>query len=181
MQGQTTDEAPTKPLDPKRLTLMCGYPERYCSGVSERVDRLDVGTRWEPNAPDAVLVADDQGTVVLALNAHPEDEDHRAITLVWSGAHSATMGDPNDEAISGHRLYRTGLDAVHWAGVVHGSELIADLEARNRVHPGHDARQYGDLRHYVLPLKECVVEVVATHLTMSRVEGSTKQAVATVL
>jgi hypothetical protein len=133
------------------------------------------------NAPDAVLVADDQGTVVLALNAHPEDEDHRAVTLVWSGTHSATMSDPNDEAISGHRLYRAGLDAVHWG---RGSCTVASsfqTWKRGIVHPGHDARQYGDLRHYVLPLKECVVEVVATHLTMSRVEGSTKQAVATVL
>jgi len=126
-------------------------------------------------------VATDQGTVVLALNAHSADEDHRAVTLVWAGAHSATMSDPNDEAISGHRLYRAGLDEVQWAGVVHGSELIADLEARNRVHPGHDASRYADLRHYVLPLKECVVEVVATQLTISRVEGSTKQAATTLL
>jgi hypothetical protein len=119
--------------------------------------------------------------VVLALNAHSADEDQRALTLAWSGAHSATMSDPNDEAISGHRLYRAGLAEVQWAGVVRGSELIADLEARNRLHPGHDARRYADPRHYVLPLKECVVEVVATHLTVSRVEGSTKEAVATVL
>ena len=81
------------------------------------------------------------------------------------------MKPPNDEDIGGHRLYDVGLSDVLWLGEVSGSELIADLERRGRVLPQHSAERYSDLRHWVAPLKECVVEVVGRSLRVER--GST--------
>ncbi len=130
--------------------------------MAEHVEPLALGVTWEPNVPDAVLVSRDDGTTVLALNANPDDADQRCVVLVWTMARAASMADPNDEAISGHRLYGKGLAEVRWAGVVEGSQLTSELEKQNRAHPQHDPAQFNALAHHVMLLKECTVEVVAT-------------------
>lgn len=148
----------------------------YGDPVPEQVESLDIGVTWEPNAPDAVLLSADVGPSTLALNAHPDDPDDRCVVLTWTGCRYASMAPPNDEAISGHRLWVKGLQGLLWLGVVHDSELIARLELQNRVHPMHRASLFESLTHYVLPLKECVVEVAARDLAVHRVGGTTVEA-----
>ncbi|HEX6420051.1 MAG TPA: hypothetical protein VFZ77_16235 [Acidimicrobiales bacterium] len=121
-----------------------------------------------PNAPAALLTATDDGEARLRLRAHPDDHDQRRLDLVWSGCRLARMEPPNDETISGHRLYEAGLREVLWLGEVDESELIVDLERRSRVHPRHSAALYSGLRHWVVALKECTVEVVACSLRIKR-------------
>jgi hypothetical protein len=52
--------------------------------------------------------------------------------------------------------------------IVEQSKWIRDLERRNRVHPRHDAARYVRLTHFILPLKECTVEVVAEKVSVLR-------------
>lgn len=78
------------------------------------------------------------------------------------------MEPPNDEAIAGHRLYDAGLRQIRWIGEVIGSSLIAEIEHGNRSHPRHDPLRYAQLRHWIVPLKECTVEVVAETLSWHR-------------
>ena len=146
--------------------------------MAEQVVALDLGVTWDPNAPAAILLSDDHGKTVLALNPHHDDPDRRSVALVWSGSHYACMADPNDEAISGHRLAANGLRDVLWAGAVRDSHLIRALEMQNRVHPRHDASRFDSLTHHVVLLKECVVEVVAQSFSIQRSEGTTLHAVA---
>ena len=146
--------------------------------MPERVEALELGVVWEPNAPEAVLLSGDFGATSLALQAHTEDPDRRCVVLEWAGCRFASMGLPNDEAISGHRLWRKGLSEARWAGRVLDSELIAELERQNRIHPSHDPLLFEDLTHFVVPLKECVVEVVASTLAVRRAEGTTAEAAA---
>jgi hypothetical protein len=140
--------------------------------MNESVHSLDLGVTWEPNAPDAVLISDDHGRAILALQPHPGDDDERVVVLVWRRCRASRMEPPNDEAISGHRLYEKGLKDVHWLGEVTDSEWIADLERRNRVHRYHDPGRFDGLRHFVLPLKETTVEVVARSVEASRLVAS---------
>ena len=86
------------------------------------------------------------------------------------------MSDPNDEALAGHRLYDSGLGNVDWVGTVSGSAVTAELERRNRVHARHDPKVFDSLVHYIVPLKECVVEVVASSLQTSRATGAARAA-----
>ena len=144
--------------------------------MSERVEPVDLGVTWDPNAPFARLLADDFGRAVLALNPHESHPDERCVVLVWSGTSSVSMAGPNDEAISGHRLYRAGLSNVLWAGEVYGSTLIRSLEMQNRVHPNHNPANWTGLRHHVVRTKECVVEVVARTVAVHRFGGSTLDA-----
>jgi hypothetical protein len=146
------------------------------AGPDEHVTMLDVGVHWEPGAPEAVLITGDDGAV-LVLNAHTVDADQRCVVLRWKRATAVALEPPNDEAISGHRLYDRGLREVSWAGEVHHSAWIADLERRNRVHPYHDAQRYAGRRHYIFRLKENVAEVISAHpLEVLRLPGSTLQA-----
>lgn len=145
--------------------------------MAEHVEPLDLGVTWEPNAPDATLIARDDRTVALALRAQPDDEDQRCVVLVWSGAGSASMADPNDEAISGHRLFDKGLRQIVWAGVVVDSQLTDQMERQNRVHPWHDESRFALLKHHVVLLKECTVEVLATSVGIERRSASTAQPV----
>jgi hypothetical protein len=149
--------------------------------MAERVVPWDAGCTWEPNAPEAVLAVSDRGRAVLAVNAHPADPDQDCVIFVWSRSRAAIMGSPNDEALSGHRLYSRGLSDLLWAGKVEQSEWIADLERRNRVHPSHDPARFIRLVHFILPLKEDTVEVIAEEVTVVRRPGPTTSAAAALL
>jgi hypothetical protein len=56
--------------------------------MTEHVVALDLGVTWEPNVPAAILLCDDYGKTVLALNPHHEDPDRRSVA--WSGQAAAT-------------------------------------------------------------------------------------------
>ena len=144
--------------------------------MSEHVDALDLGVKWKPNAPSAILLSDDHGITALALDGHPDNPDQRCVVLVWSGTRSACLADPNDEAISRHRLFSHGLNRVMWAGAVRDSVAIRALKVQNRVHPHHDSSHFERLTHYIVLLKECVVEVVAEEISVHRFEGTTLEA-----
>lgn len=142
----------------------------------ERVDAIDVGVVWDPNAPRAVLISDDSGRTALALSPRSDDSDQRAVVLMWSESIYNVMGIPNDEAVSGHRLYGKGLENVPWIGRVSGSQLVEMIEKQNSVHPQHDVRRFEGLVHHVVLTKESVVEVVAGGLTVRRIDGSPHRA-----
>ena len=74
------------------------------------------------------MLSDDSGWTRLAVRPHPDDADQRNVVLVWEGVEFASLSAPNDEAISGDRLWRAGLDDVPWLGLVEDSELIACLK-----------------------------------------------------
>lgn len=118
--------------------------------------------------PDAQLVARDDGTTLLILSAHPDDTDQRRVVLEWGGSRLSRMGVPNDEALSGHRLHGAGLANVLWIGEVTDSHDIVALEGANHVHPRHNASMYATARHWIVPLKECTVEVVAHSIAVKR-------------
>lgn len=150
--------------------------------MAERVVGVGFTIRWDPNAPDAVMISNDLGRTVLAVRAHPDDDtDQRNVTFVWNGVESATLSAPNDEAISGHRLWHNGLSEVLWMGVVEGSALRSDLKRQNSVHPRHDPARFESLEHYIVLLKECVAEVVASSVEVHRLDGETLDSAAAAL
>lgn len=139
--------------------------------MAEHVLSLDLGTVWDPNVEDYVLLSDGRGRTVLALEHHSDDPDRRVVLLEWERVIFASLGDVNDEARSGHRLYGKGLRGVSWIGIVEHSELVASLERSNAAHPRHDPARFASQVHYVLPLKGDVVEVVAQRIHVNRPEG----------
>ena len=144
-------------------TLIQGNLARMAQHVTE----TPIGVVWNPNSEHAVLVTTEMGETRLRLRARSDDPDQRTVVIAWHGSLAARMEPPNDEARSGHR-HHAGLSGVLWMGEVHESELIADFERQNRVHPGHKASMFEGYRHWVLPLKGSVVEVVAESFEVGR-------------
>jgi hypothetical protein len=73
---------------------------------------------------------------------------------------SFTFGSPNDEALSGHRLFGRGLTfySVHR---VENSSWIARLEQQNSAHPNHNKAEFlKDLNHYIFTFHDSTLECV---------------------
>ncbi|MDX8435070.1 hypothetical protein RFN25_16730 [Mesorhizobium abyssinicae] len=81
------------------------------------------------------------------------------------------FGPPNDEAISGHRLYGLGLQPYS-AFEVFNSSWIASLEKANRVHPSHMPELFSDYRHFILTFHDSTIEFVAQKFLISLCKGA---------
>ncbi len=121
---------------------------------------------WEPNAPDAVLATNDGGRACLAVAAHFDDSDQRPVVLVWEDCLVAEMSPPNDEARHLHPLFKAGR-GVLWLGEVLDSDRLAFIRPMVAIAP---------TRHFVVPLKECLVEALASSITVRRGSGTTAEA-----
>lgn len=105
---------------------------------------------------------------------------HRVV-LFWRRVEFAALSAANDEAISGHPLWRCGLSGVRWLGLVENSARVRGLATQDSIHPAHDRRRFDLFDHYIAPLKECVAEVVAGSVETHRHGGSTLEAAAEAL
>jgi hypothetical protein len=122
--------------------------------VVQRVVPLELGVTWEPNAPLATLRSSDLGNATLTLKAHPDDHDQRDVVITFHECRAAARLPFNDEALHLHPLYARGLREVLWAGEVLDSTWLPARPASSR--------------HFVFPLKECVVELLAGGLDVFR-------------
>ncbi|KQZ31500.1 MULTISPECIES: hypothetical protein [Caulobacter] len=139
----------------------------------EALVRLDV-PQSSVGAPLPSLVADEQtlfvcyllqtyepdwdGSTIRVVEQDSENEPLAVLKVPFCRAH--LFGPPNDEAISGHRLAKLGLEPFS-AFEVTNSAWIADLERANRVHPYHHASQYAALRHFIFTFHDSVLEFIA--------------------
>lgn len=129
--------------------------------MRERVIPLDIGVRWEPNAPEASLRVNDNGSASLSLCPHPDDPDQTRVVIHWSGVWHSSMGYPNDEGLIKHRLYKLGLSTISWIGVVVDSDLAQNLLEARMI-------STSKLTHYIVLTKERIVEVVAESISKGR-------------
>ncbi|MER9966893.1 hypothetical protein [Mesorhizobium sp. M0060] len=81
------------------------------------------------------------------------------------------FGLPNDEALSGHRLYQLGLQP-YAAFEVLNSSWIGSLERANRVHSSHQPELFSGYRHFIFTFHDSTLEFVAESFSMSRRDGS---------
>ncbi|MBU6372672.1 MAG: hypothetical protein KJS97_08085 [Alphaproteobacteria bacterium] len=80
------------------------------------------------------------------------------------------FGPPNDEAISGHRLYELGLRAYSSFEILN-SEWIGQQKAANRVHPHHRDELFEGYRHIVITFHDSTLEFIARGFAVQLVEG----------
>lgn len=126
--------------------------------MTERVVPIDLDVRWEPNAPEAVLVVTDLGVARLTLEPHPDDPDRPPVVLTWLRVVASRFGPYNDEGIHHHPLWAAGLRDVLWAGEVLDSSWMTAVSGAVYMAPAH---------HFVVRTKEAVVEVLADAMTLN--------------
>jgi hypothetical protein len=99
---------------------------------------------------------------------------------VWHGVLDARSGSPNDEAVSLYPLYKNGLSEILWAGVVQESSTVAlnrKYWSSKVVVAGGGLTDRTMPTHYVIPTKECLIEVLADRVEVHRIDGDTATAV----
>jgi hypothetical protein len=98
------------------------------------------------------------GRSVRVVDAASSGEPSIIVTFHHATAHY--FGMPNDEAMSGHPLYKLGLKAYSYFEVI-GSSWRDELERMNRVHPQHRKEHYSDVRHFIFTFHDTILEVLA--------------------
>jgi hypothetical protein len=109
------------------------------------------------------------GSTIRLVDSDAEDEPVAVLSVQSCRAH--TFGPPNEEAIGGHRLAKLGLEPFA-AFEVPGSNWIADMERRNRVHPNHRSSQFSTLRHFIFTFHDSVLEFVSEGFEVEVTSGS---------
>ncbi len=124
---------------------------------------------WDTGAPSPVIYANEGALVVAYCMPSPagdEPQEQASGVIVFKSVASFVFGGPNDEALQGHRLYKLGL-RFYSSHEVLNSAWIADLCARNRVHPNHKDSTFAELRHFIFTFHDSTLEVAARAYTTS--------------
>ena len=108
-------------------------------------------------------------STVRVVGLGSETEPVALVSFVGPYAHQ--FGPPNDETISGHRLYNKGLEPYS-VFEVENSSWIAALEKMNSVHPEHSKDNFSSLKHYIFTFHDSVFECVCESYSVSCTSGS---------
>jgi hypothetical protein len=90
----------------------------------------------------------------------PESSGEPSIIVRFDHVTAHYFGMPNDEAISGHPLYKQGLQPYGYFEVT-DSAWLDELERMNRVHPCHKKEHYTGVRHFIFTFHDTTLEVLA--------------------
>jgi hypothetical protein len=161
--------------------LLLAERDRAAANGDPYVIGLDLETTWDPNASDPWLVRREYSAVLTLSPDMIRDRDRRLVVFEWTDCLGATLGPPNDDARSGHPLWRSGLRGCLWSGEVLNSSWIADLEQQNQVHPAHSPTTFAGLRHLILQLKDSTFEVLCRDHRLHRHPGPPLEAASAIL
>ena len=140
-------------------------------------------------APLPHVFADEQRLLVAYIANGPDPSfdvtSPRSVSAVAEGEAVAILtvdpyvafkfGPPNDEALSGHRLYALGLQPYS-AFEVLNSSWIASLEEANRVHPRHVPELFSGRRHFILTFHDSTLEFIARDFQVGLRKGAVLKA-----
>jgi hypothetical protein len=121
-------------------------------------------------APCPVIYANEHRLLVAYLLADGEMDGAESGVIVFERVNSHLFGTPNDETLHAHRLAKLGLKPYSFFEVKY-SNWVAELCARNRVHPMHQDASFADLRHFVFTFHDTTLEVAARSYTASAEPG----------
>ncbi len=154
----------------------------------EKVEKIAFEPKWSGGAPLPHLLQSElktflvyymetidpnwDGTYVSVKDPSSDIKDSIGI-VEWIACRGAILGGLNDEAISGHRLYDSGLkEGGCGAFIVKNSKWIEELRKGNSVHPYHKDEQFSKLNHYILLFHDTTFECIAESLKVEDVVDS---------
>jgi len=93
------------------------------------------------------------------------EEDEGIVTIKFDRFAQFKFGNPNDEAISGHPLYKLGLEPYSIQKVI-DSEWIKELIKMNSVHPYHKNEHFSKYEHFIFFFHDTCFEIAAEGYTI---------------
>lgn len=121
-----------------------------------------------PSPGSSPKLAASEAGVVLTYHAGA-DWGHKKVEVAFKGCFAFSLGVPNDEALHGHRLWGKGLQYYSFHEVI-GSDWIADMMRRNRVHHRHSDNLFSGLRHFIITFQDMTFECVAHDYKVASIE-----------
>jgi hypothetical protein len=133
---------------------------------------LDLGVAMDVGAPLPHLLIGSRTFLLFRLSDAPDDRGGTWVRSVgvdtvgplavveFFRCVDATIGGPNDEALSGHRLFGRGLSANDFF-MVENSRWRESARLVNSVHPMHSDEPFDQLRHYVFTFHDETFECLA--------------------
>ena len=88
------------------------------------------------------------------------ENDDGIVTVKFNRFAQFKFGNPNDESIIGHPLYKLGLQPYSIQKVIE-SEWIRELIKMNSVHPCHKEEQFSKFQHFIFFFHDTCFEIVA--------------------
>lgn len=111
----------------------------------------------QPSTWSAARVLASETQLILQYSTR----DDEVVLFQFPLVRAFQFGSPNDEALEGHPLVRSGLQRYQVHHVEH-SPWIAELEKRNAVHPRHDRSAFLEhLVHYIFTFQDATLECIA--------------------
>ena len=95
------------------------------------------------------------------------DSDKGIVTVKFDRFAQFKFGNPNDEAIEGHPLYKLGIEPYSIQIVIE-SEWIKELRIMNSVHPYHKDESFSNYKHFIFFFHDTCFEVVAENYSIEK-------------
>ena len=126
----------------------------------------------------AICLRGNQLFVAYIVSKPQTDSDTEEYAVVrFDGVRQHTFGYPNDEALSGHPLFATGLKFYAFNEILF-SPYLGDLGARNAVaFPGTESH-FSGLRHWIVTFHDETLEVVGDSIAFVGAIGAESAAAA---
>jgi hypothetical protein len=115
--------------------------------------------RMDTGAPCPLVLAD-EGRVVLSYLLPGSESGPLSAIVCFNGAATHSLGDPNEDTLNGHPLWKRGLRHYGAFNVEH-SPLIDELERMNAVDRFYRAERFRALQHFVITMHDSTFECVA--------------------
>ncbi len=102
-----------------------------------------------------------------------DDRTAKSVLVACAGISLSRFGYPNDEGLTEHRLYRSGLGNLNGFGEVKDSEFLKEYEtmskgSHERIWSGRGLsatkQAHQSKRHFIVSFKENVFEVICQEL-----------------
>lgn len=109
----------------------------------------------DTGAPNPTIIGDEQNLFLVYTT-----NDDRTAVVKFENCLIHKFGAPNDEALSGHALYKNGLQ--HYSIFkVSKSSWLKDLEKMNSVHPRHDKGRFLAYSHFIFTFHDSTFECIS--------------------
>ncbi|HEY9685241.1 MAG TPA: hypothetical protein V6C86_26945 [Oculatellaceae cyanobacterium] len=172
---KTESRQPLRAIAEAREKLLKLEREFCASRNEEYAESIDFPIQWQTGAPLPHLFSNDYKTfLIFMVNEDASQSADKYATFEQLGSEpiesmalvefcnclSAKLGSPNDESVSGHRLFGKGLES-HVAQRVVNSTWLKEMETTDSVHPYHNHQRWLTKEHFIFSFHDSTFECVA--------------------
>lgn len=109
-------------------------------------------------AANPTIIGDEQNLFLIYTTT-----DERTVVVKFENCVIHKFGAPNDETLSGHALYKNGLQHYR-IFKVSKSSWLKDLKKVNSVHPRHDKDLFLAYSHFIFTFHDSTFECIAARI-----------------